>query len=482
MSYYDYPNSNGRQLNYGKTDEERAATLARAQTLKLMPVKAYYCTNADGEPTFGGHEVSYDENGNIIYGTEKIGVHYDVYIKTANVTAADGTKRRLPCLYAKQRIWSDKPHVIAAVKRLYGLGKLNTSWEMQVSSYEYKQGIKYLNEYEFTGNAMLGFDDQRHPNHPAYGQDAKVIALSSESEDQENYELMIAEALAKDLLEHKANIKLNPENEVEVMNENEKLESDLPIAEVSTEEQEVPEVPVEEAQTGVEAPTTEHSEQPAEAQEPSEQVETSALTMGDIMMKLNDVYRATVGHWGYCNYMWPEEHIAWMHHSDMLEAEYDQVTYSVNADAVVIDSIERVSIALPVRELSQQYVALKQQNEELSTSVATLTKYKEQYEAMEQAEAKKQHDAEVAALRTLVEESNCFTAEEISDMQSMIDNAQKLEIQAKIGERLMQQRKATPETSAAEQQPEAMPKAGLEQEHVPEAEDKVSGLRRWLYN
>lgn len=206
MSYYDYPNSNGRQLNYGKTDEERAATLARAQTLKLMPVKAYYCTNADGEPTFGGHEVSYDENGNIIYGTEKIGVHYDVYIKTANVTAADGTKRRLPCLYAKQRIWSDKPHVIAAVKRLYGLGKLNTSWEMQVSSYEYKQGIKYLNEYEFTGNAMLGFDDQRHPNHPSYGQDAKVIALSSESEDQENYELMIAEALAKDLLEHKANI------------------------------------------------------------------------------------------------------------------------------------------------------------------------------------------------------------------------------------------------------------------------------------
>lgn len=484
VSYYDYPNGNGTQINYGKTDEEQAATLRRAKTLELMPVKAYYCTNSMGEPTFGGHEASYDKDGILTFGTEKIGVHHEVYIKKANVTAADGTKHRLPCLFAKQRIWTDKANVVAAIKRLYSLGKLNTSWEAQISAYEFKEGVKYLQDYEFIGNAMLGFDDKRHANYPAYGQDAKVVSLAAQ--EQDNCELMIAEALAKDLLAGCPSGKHQMENEVKTMtdemNLNEEQALATEVAEVVTEEIEIPEVGDNEAQAGIEIST----EDPAsmdeksneEPQKPEQQVETSALTMSDIIHKLMVAYEKACGHWGHCSFVWPEEHIAWVHHGNMLESEYDQVSYSVESDDVNIASVERVSIALPVRELSQQYSELKRQNEELSDSVVTLTEYKTKYEAIEQAERQKQHDKEVASLKTLVEESGCFTQEEIVALQPMIDGLQKLEIQAKIGERLLAQRKVTIESAQVEQ-PTIVPRAMLEKGS---SANKADEVRHWLHS
>lgn len=490
VSYYDYPNANGRQINYGKTEEERAATLAKAQTLKLMPVKAYYCTNAQGEPTFGGHEASYDANGNIVFGTEKIGVHYDVYIKTANITAADGTKRRLPCLYAKQRIWKDKPHVVAAIKRLYGLGKLNTSWEVSVSAYEFKEGIKYLNDYEFIGNALLGFDDARHPNHPAYGQDAKVVSLSAEEEAGENYELMIAEALAKDLIAGSAHADVErQENEVKMMTEEIKMEvatdqdelTQEATAETPTEaeaEQPQEEASTEEVQDNSE--TTDTSNAAAEQEEAD--AELSALTAYDIQRLLSEAYRNEKARWGWVSFLWPEEHKAWIHSEDMLEAEFDEVEYTVEGNAVNITSTTRISIELPVRELSQQYVQVKQQNADLSAANEALVGYKTKYEAVEQAEAARKHEAEVQELRQLVEESACFTSEEISGLEPMIENVQKLEIQAKIGERLLAQRKSAVEASAAESPVESLPKAGLEQTSAPTDKDRANCVRSWLNN
>lgn len=486
VSYYNYPNGNGTQIDYGKTDEEKAATLEKAKTMEFMPVKAFYSTNAKGEPTFGGHEASYDKNGNLVFGTEKIGVHKSVYIKNANITAADGTKRRLPCLYAKQRIWTDKPNVVAAIKRLHSLGKLNSSWEAQVLSYEFKDGVKYLRDYEFIGNAYLGFDDKRGAKHPAYGQDAKVISVSSQ--EDENYEMMIAEALAKDLIENPSSVTQHEENEVETMSD-EKMIPEEQETEISENEGGEPEVETPanpEPETETEGTTETSEEQPAE-ESPAEQgensdeepkVETSALTVHDIMRLVSEAYRKKVCGWAWCNFLFAEEHLAWMHGNDMLETEFDQVSYTVENDTVQIDSIERVKIALPVRELSQRYDELVKKNEELTGEVSTLNEYKTKYEAIEQAEAKKKHDAEAQALRTMIEESSCFTPEEISGMQPMIDNLQKLEIQAKIGERLMSQMKQKVEVSTEKETKEA-PKSTLETEVSIDGSNEV---RRWLYS
>lgn len=494
VSYYNYPNGNGTQIDYGTTDEEKAATLERAKTMEFMPVKAFYSTNAQGEPTFGGHEASYDENGNLVFGTEKIGVHKSVYIKTANVTAADGTKRRLPCLYAKQRIWTDKPNVVAAIKRLHGLGKLNSSWEAQVLSYEFKNGVKFLRDYEFIGNAYLGFDDKRGPKNPAYGQDAKVISVSSQEE--ENYELMIAEALAKDLIENSSVVIMPNENEVEIMSEEMKLsegqepeiseaEESTPEVDTSAPETEVPatdtpETIQEEPEVSEQQSATEHEEEVSQPENSDEQLETevSALTAHDLMHLLIDAYRNETRHWGYCSFLFVEEHVAWMHGEHMLETEFDQVSYTVENDEVKISAIERVKIALPVRELSQKYDELTEKTAHLEAEVSTLAEYKTKYEAVEQAEKKKQHDAEANALRVMIEESACFTPEEISGMEPMIDNLQKLEIQAKIGERLMSQKKQKVEVSEHSNS-EELPKSTLETEVSTNGSDE---FRRWLYS
>ena len=37
VSYYNYPNGNGTQIDYGTTDEEKAATLERAKTMEFIP-------------------------------------------------------------------------------------------------------------------------------------------------------------------------------------------------------------------------------------------------------------------------------------------------------------------------------------------------------------------------------------------------------------------------------------------------------------
>lgn len=484
VSYYNYPNGNGTQIDYGTTDEEKAATLERAKTMEFMPVKAFYSTNAAGEPTFGGHEASYDEDGNMVFGTEKIGVHKSVYIKNTKVTAADGTKHCLPCLYAKQRIWTDKPNVVAAIKRLHSLGKLNSSWEAQVLGYEFKNGIKYLRDYEFIGNAYLGFDDKRGANHPAYGQDAKVISISSQ--DEENYEMMIAEALAKDLIEKSGAQSQQEENEVETMSEKTTMIEEQEIAEVevveSTDEpaemtgDEIAEV---EAPEVSEEQPEEVADEHTESQEGEEETVTSALTSRDIHRLLYDAYYKATKHYGYCAFLFVEEHIAWMHHDELLETQFEQVHYSVENDELRIDSVETVQLALPVRELSQQYSELSQKNQELSDEVATLTEYKTKYEQYKNEEAQKQHDAEAAALRTMIEESSCFTPEEISGMQPMIDNLQKLEIQAKIGARLMERQKQQTEVSENKNDIET-PKSTLETEiSTTNGSDEV---RRWLYS
>lgn len=483
VSYYNYPNGNGTQIDYGTTEEEKAATLERAKTMEFMPVKAFYSTNAQGEPTFGGHEASYDKNGNLVFGTEKIGVHKSVYIKTANVTAADGTKRRLPCLYAKQRIWTDKPNVVAAIKRLHGLGKLNSSWEAQVLSYEFKNGVKFLRDYEFIGNAYLGFDDKRGPKHPAYGQDAKVISVSSQEE--ENYELMIAEALAKDLIENPSAITKQHENEVEIMSEDMKLQEEQEVVETDALAPETEASEVGEPETEQEAPAEEHEpeaeapiEQSEQAPEQEPETETSAVTAYDIIRLVSEAYRKMVHNYAYCNFLFAEEHLAWMHGNDMLETEFDQVSYKVENDDVVIESVERVKIALPVRELSEKYNSLTQKVEELQGEVNTLSEYKTKYEEVEKAEKQKQHDAEVQELRAMIEKCACFTPEEISGMEPMIDNLQKLEIQAKIGERLMAQMEQKTEVSEVEETEET-PKSTLETEVSTNGSDE---FRRWLYS
>lgn len=181
LCYYDEPNLNGVLL-------PSEGALEKAQTLINMPVVAKYKV-VDGKPDLGGHEAYIDPvTKEVAYDTSEIGTHTSIEIKDAEVEVK-GEKKTLPCLFATQRLWTTRhKNTIKAVKALYDEGKLTSSWEVNVNSYEYNDGIKVLKDYTFDADCLLG--SQHIPAYPC----ASVVDMASLKESQ----MMIAEAIEKD--------------------------------------------------------------------------------------------------------------------------------------------------------------------------------------------------------------------------------------------------------------------------------------------
>ena len=85
VCYYNRPNFNNTMLPYPDDENGRAEVEGFAKTLVDMPVQAKYAVNAKGQPTFRGHEVQKDKNGNYVFGTQSIGTHTEVWIAEDDV-------------------------------------------------------------------------------------------------------------------------------------------------------------------------------------------------------------------------------------------------------------------------------------------------------------------------------------------------------------------------------------------------------------
>lgn len=483
ICYYNYPNANGREMDYGETEEEQAATLARAQTLVNMPVKAKYATNAQGQPTFKGHEAKRLANGEIITATEKIGTHTETWIEEKTVVTFDGKQMTLPCLVAKQVVWKDNKNVVAAIKRLFSLGKLNSSWEVDVSNYEYKDGIKYLKDYSFLGNAFLGYEYAQ----PAYGQDAKVISIASQEQAAPDcdydYEMMIAEALSKDLIENEVNkVKKDkdkleqPEQEPEApleQSEEQPKEEPSP-ATAEPEQSEVNASSAEPKAPAAGAPSApESSEQAPEQNEPEQ---STLMTDRDIRMKLYQLLDRMMG-WGNIMFQFPEQHIIWYHKDNELDTQFIQITYQVEDGDVSIVSQEPMQFELPVQELPGALAEKDKQLAEKDQELSELRAYKEQHEQAEAEARKVQHEKDVASLRKLAEDANCFSEEELAsaEMAEMFEGVKTAEIKAAIFDRKM----SVPEMS--EQEVPQMPRQMLESDDRAQRNfERAKSMRSWL--
>lgn len=447
VCYYNYPNANGREMDYGNTDEEHEAALSYAKTLVNMPLKAKYTTNQAGQPTFKGHEAKLQSDGSMTFGTEKIGTHAEVWIEERDVTTFDNKQMRLPCLVAKQIVWKDNKNVVAAIRRLFSLGKLNTSWEVDVTKYEYDNGIKYLKEYSFLGNALLGYEYAS----PAYGQDAKIVSLSAQ-EPQEDYELMIAEALSQDMVEK------------EVKTLNEEMTSEMLKAEDQTQETEVS--AEEDAQTEAPEENLEQSEEnPVEESHEAESTETeqSALTENDIRGKLYKLLRDKVG-WGYIIFHFPEDKTVWYHKEDRLETEFTQVVYEIDGDTITMVSQEDMRFELPVRELPGAIAERDGKIAQLEQEVSELKTYKAQVEAAEAEKKERERQSGIAALRKLATDAACFTEEELNspEMSALFEGLKMAEVKAAIFDKKMAQ-SISNETSQVQTVKENTVHAGVHQ-------------------
>ena len=398
ICYYDEPNLNSVLLPSDTAEE-------CAQSLIDMPVYAKCRTNADGEPTFGSHEVALDADGELFFDTTPIGVHTAVEIKDDTVDV-NGKLETLPCLFATQKIWKRNKNAVAAIKRLFAEGKLHNSWEIASYEYSFADGVKTITGYEFEGNTFLGYEFAD----PAYGKDAKVVSLSQTDE------LMVAEALSRDLIDQKSS------------KEDETLKKNKTSAQVDPQvDPQATEPTVEPAQVAPVEPTVEPAQaepqniepaqaEPAEPQpeEPQGEPVVASLTDWDIQRKIDEGARGLIDGWYWVAYLFPEDHKALLRVEGGDELSYMQVSYVVNDDdtVTVSDPVDvKLSVSVSeinskVAELTDTIASLNQKVNDLTAEVETLTPYRE-------AAQKAEHDAAEAKLRAYAENSKQFTEEEL---------------------------------------------------------------------
>ena len=402
ICYYDAPNLNSVLLPSDTAEE-------CAQSLIDMPVYAKCRTNADGEPTFGSHEVALDADGELFFDTTPIGVHTAVEIKDDTVDV-NGKLETLPCLFATQKIWKRNKNAVAAIKRLFAEGKLHNSWEIASYEYSFADGVKTITGYEFEGNTFLGYEFAD----PAYGKDAKVVSLSQTDE------LMVAEALSRDLIDQKSS------KEDETLKKNKTSAQVEPQVDPQVDPQ-ATEPTVEPAQVAPVEPTVEPAQaepqniepaqaEPAEPQpeEPQGEPVVASLTDWDIQRKIDEGARDLIDGWYWVAYLFPEEHKALLRVEGGDELSYMQVSYVVNDDdtVTVSDPVDvKLSVSVSeinskVAELTDTIASLNQKVNDLTAEVETLTPYRE-------AAQKAEHDAAEAKLRAYAENSKQFTEEEL---------------------------------------------------------------------
>lgn len=418
VCFYDEPNLNNDML---PTDD---TTLEKAQTLVNMPVQAKYRLSPSGEPTFSGHEMKKSKStGEITFGTSSVGTHTEVYIENDNVDV-NGTIKNLPCLFAKYRIWKRYKNVVAAAQRLFSLGKLYSSWEINTYQYIFDRGIRKITDYEFLANCLLGYEYA----YPSYGTSANAISMAQLNDNQ----LMIAEALSQDLLDEN-NINDNGEEENLLAKKNESSPAvENIIASASPE-----------AQNSDTANTTSTAE---DKQNETPTTNSAQLTVWDLKTRVGEACRKKLGKWCWASFMFPNEKEVWCEY-DGAESELDYVrfTYEVaDDDTVTVSEPEYVKLTVSIAEVNTKISELEKEIQtvkaeldikndaitkasetiqNLNTQISELTPYREQVEVAERKKIEEQITAEKEALKQKLLKGNLFSEEDIAEkkIQDLIE-------------------------------------------------------------
>lgn len=419
ICYYDDTNANGVLLPSEGAKE-------KADTLVNMPVQAHYRTSPTGQPTFGGHQMTEDANGDITFGTESIGTHTEVYIENADVNV-HGAIKNLPCLYAKYRIWKRYENCVAAVRRLFSLGKLYGSWEILISSYEFKDGIKYVNDYEFLANTLLGYEFAT----PSYGVDAKAISLSNKN----NECLLVAEALSQDIISRGLDIE-NEAKEEKFLDKKKKTT----VAEEVVEET-VEDTPV--ADTTVADTTSEGTK------------EVSQLTEWDLRDKIKEACHVKLDKWCWVAWHFPVEKEVWVEVEDReTELDFVRMTYTVENDVVTVSEPEPVKLTVNIAEVNSTIESLNtdiatkdeaiiksgEEITELKSQIAELIPFKEQFEKAEQERIEAEIAEKKENLISSITKSGLITRDEIEsseELKGFVDSLDDKSLKAVLAERYM---------------------------------------------
>ena len=490
MCYYDDKNLNNVLLPYKGVEE---GALECAKPLINMPVQAKYKKIA-GKDDLGSHEMHILPDGEVVFDTESIGTHVDVWIAEEEVATVSGEVKILPCLYAKKRIWKRNKNFINAIKRLYeSEGGLGSSWEIQTLEYVFKEGVKTLTNYAFLSDCLLGSTTT-----PAYNGTSKAVSLSALSEQ----ELMVAEALSQDIIsqgldiENEAKEENNLQSNIETNVAEEETVVETPVADTTepTTENETSEVTETNESVEVEKETTESSEAVVgQSSEP----EVSALTSYDLRRKISKACRDKFDDWCWVVYLFPEEHEVWCEYEGESELDYLRFTYTVENDEVTVSEPEKVSLSVSVKDInttvseyektiaekdelivnaSSEIAELKAQNTELS-------QYKEKFTQIEQEKAEAELAQKKEELIASVVKSGQVTREEIEksdELQGYVNTLDKKSLMALVGERLSASISDKPENEIETSEVKDVHVASNLNNEDDEVTDKASIMRNFL--
>lgn len=398
LCYYDAPNENGVVL-----PSEKA--LEKAESLVNMPVVAKYKV-IDGQPDLGGHEVYLDPvTKDIAFDTEEIGTHTSVEVKDAEIEI-HGEKRTLPCLFATSRIWTARhKNTVNAIKRLYSEGKLTSSWEVSVNSYEFKDGVKVLNEYSFDANCLLGSNVL--PAYPC----ASVLNMASLEQSQ----LMIAEALTKDKKED------NVEQETNVTKTSIKEEKEEPAN--------------------------------SEIQPKATEIEVSAMTSMDFRKKLAKACRDKMGDtaWVYLAFIMVDESYCLCDGDKLDELEFYKFDYKIENGEVTVSEPEKIKLVVSVGEINKaisardnEIISNKKTISILEAEIAELKQYKDIVDKANAEKAEAEKAEKIEHLKVVAQTGGYISAQEIEadeSIKTMIASLDEVGIKSLIVDRMLAEKK-----------------------------------------
>lgn len=443
ICWYDAPNLNGVELPYDDNAE------AEAKTLIDMPIVAKYVIDENGEPNLGGHEAKKDGNGEIIFNTVPVGTHTSVEIKKEEVELPSGEKKELPVLYATQKVWKRYKNYCEAILRLFKAGKLHSSWEISSSEYTFKDGIKILTSYVFEGNAFLGDNVP-----PAYGNTAKVTALSTEGE------VMAASAIAKDVIEQAK----------------------------SPEDNKIEETAEEPVGGGEPEPVGESA-----AEDPAADI--PPLTNEDIFGAICLWFREHRGDaWSYIAFWFPSDNLFWTHSEDETTFEFTEYAYTIDGHELSIGEGRPITLKVSPRDINAEIDRLESEKNDLAEQIvehnkalsekdeqiAELETVKAKYDEIVAEQEKNERVERIAELRDFAKSSGVITEDEIreGDIASMIDGLKVNDIKAIIADRLVEKMARKPKS---EKHISTSVRTEIASE-TPVKDNGAAEFRKYLYN
>lgn len=397
-------NKNGVALNR-KTIENWMSTL------KNKPLVGKIKMRYDGEYDFTGHNVKrvkkIDENGNeyneIEFDTEAFGTFVDVSIEKID---------DIEYIVAICKIWKRFTKACDIIVKRIQEGTLYTSWEIAVekSVEGVVDGIttKIIDAGRFIGHCLLGRDVS-----PAYDSSG-LLSIASVEYDNE-----FAEALSQDI----ENLK-----EEDVLNKD-----------------------------GI--------TQPDKTQDG---VTTSQLTINDLRQKIREAAEKKLNNYCYIAFLFPVESEVWVEaYSRESELDYVRFTYTVENDVVTLSEPENVKLTVSVAEINTKVAELEQniadkndaiiksgeEIEQLKSTIAELTPYKEKFEQAEQERIATEQQAKKDALVKMATKHGLITQEEIEsseEIKGYIENLDEKSIKAILADRYMSREDGTIISSTSE--------------------------------